>query len=334
MADRREPCLGAGLAQPEVYVVESSTPNAFSTARDPKHASLVVTRGLLWLLDERELRGVIAHELSHIGNCDTDLSSLLAAVVATLRLPLGAVKAVMEAASNSGAIGGFLLGGVLFWVIVVVVVASSLQVQPGDVMSLNGRVVMMLVAGLYAFFIAPAAGMFVRQTISHQREFLADADAALLTRDPEGLALALAKVRAATGSSMNRRVATAHLYFVDSVPRTTSWWDHHFPSHPPVDKRIELLARMGDGIADRMLSNADAKGFDYAGQRLFEEMRQSPEWSRTTGAESGACVPGARLRCEPAGHCRRSAATLDPRSPWRRHAGLHPPVSRPRTVRR
>src|SRR6266566_4909581 len=96
-------CLGAGLSQPAVYVVESSTPNAFSTARDPKHASLIVTRGLLQLLDERELRGVLAHELSHIGNRDTDLSNLLAALVAMTRLPLAGLKAFV-ALANAGSV--------------------------------------------------------------------------------------------------------------------------------------------------------------------------------------------------------------------------------------
>jgi hypothetical protein len=149
---------------------------------------------------------------------------------------------------------------------------------------------------LYAFFIAPAAATFVRKTISHQREFLADADAVLLTRDPEGLALALAKAGEATGSSANAGVATAHLYFVDPLPPTDSWWGGTFASHPPVAERIALLARMGDGIAGRRLSDAAAKGFEYAGEQLLTEMRQSPEWSRSTGPASGACVSGSRFR--------------------------------------
>ncbi|HEY3044308.1 MAG TPA: M48 family metalloprotease, partial [Vicinamibacterales bacterium] len=80
-------CIGAGLPPPTLYIVESTEPNAFTTGSNPRRASLIVTRGLLRLLDERELRGVVAHELSHIGNCDTSLSNLLAALVATMRFP-------------------------------------------------------------------------------------------------------------------------------------------------------------------------------------------------------------------------------------------------------
>lgn len=113
-------CLGAGLPQPAVYVVESSTPNAFSTGRDPRHASLVVTRGLLRLLDERELSGVLAHELSHIGNRDTNLSNLLAALVATLRLPLGALGGFVNSISARNSLGFLVMGCGLVLLIVFV----------------------------------------------------------------------------------------------------------------------------------------------------------------------------------------------------------------------
>jgi len=258
-------CLGAGLPDPTVYVVESSTPNAFSTGRDPEHASLVVTRGLLRLLDGRELSGVLAHELSHIGNRDTNLGNLLAALVAMLRLPLAALGGFVNSISEPDPLGFLTMGCALVFFVAAVptMMVWSMWVRYEDGMQLNVRAVMMLVAPFYAFFIAPAAGTFVRKTILHQQEFLADADAILLTRDPEGLALALAKVSAATGASVNASVATAHLYFVDPLPRTDSWFDSTFPSHPPVDARIALLARMGDGIADRPLREAVTAGTAY-----------------------------------------------------------------------
>ena len=277
-------CLGAGLPPPKVYVVESAAPNAFSTGRDPAHASLIVTRGLLQLLDERELSGVLAHELSHIGNRDTGLSSLLAALVATVRLPLDALRAFVIIAWEPDPFAFLVIasGPVLaVAVIPTLVFWSALNRQaPGvwvDVLfatyvfwsvvnrhaheMLHILGVMALVAPVYGLFIGPAAATLLRQMILHQREFLADADAVLLTRDPEALALALAKVSAATDSSVS--IATAHLYFVDPHPRTSWWFDSTFPSHPPVEARIALLARMDDGIPERSLEDASAAGAAY-----------------------------------------------------------------------
>jgi heat shock protein HtpX len=258
-------CIGAGLPQPVVYVLESSTPNAFSTGRDPKHASIVVTRGLLRLLNERELSGVLAHELSHIGNRDTGLSNLLAAFVATLRLPLDALRAFVSSISKPDPLGFLVMGcGLLLLAVVLpTVVVWSMWARHVDGMPLNVKELMTLVTPVYVFFIAPAAGTFVRKTILHQREFLADADAVLLTRDPEALALALAKVGGATGCFVNAGVATAHLYFVDPIPCTESWFDSTFPSHPLVKDRIALLARMGDGIPDRALLEAATAGITH-----------------------------------------------------------------------
>ena len=258
-------CLGTGLPQPALYVVESSTPNAFSAGRDPRHASLVVTRGLLRLLDERELSAVIAHELSHIGNRDTALGSLLAALVATLRLPLDALRGFVWFVSEPDPAGFFLMGCALLLAIVTVptVVFWSIRNRPADGMPQGVREVMTLAAPIYVLFIGPAAGTFLRKIILHQREFLADADEVLLTRDPEGLALALAKASAATGSPVNAGVATAHLFLLDPLPRTDSWFSSTFPSHPPVAARIELLARMSDGIPDGPLREAAAAGAAY-----------------------------------------------------------------------
>jgi heat shock protein HtpX len=258
-------CLGAGLPQPAIYVVESSAPNAFSTGRDPRHASLVVTRGLLRLLDERELSGVIAHELSHIGNRDTALSSLLAALVATVRLPLDALRGFVRSVSSPNPLGFLVMGCALVVAVAVIptLMLWSMWTRHRDGVPLSVGGVTTFGAPLFALFIGPAAGTYYRKIIMHQREFLADADAVLLTRDPEGLALALAKASAAAGSPVKAGVATAHLFFLDPLPRTDSWFDSTFPSHPPVDARIALLARMGDGIPDLALVEAAAAGTTF-----------------------------------------------------------------------
>lgn len=284
-------CLGAGLPQPAVYVVESSAPNAFSTGRDPKHASLVVTRGLLRLLDERELSGVVAHELSHIGNRDTALSSLLAALVAMVRLPLDTLRGFIGSVSKPDPLGFLVMAGALILAVAVLPTFMfwSMWARFADGAPLGVGGVLTLIVPLYAFSIGPAAGTFLRKIILHQREFLADADAVLLTRDPEGLALALAKASAASGASVNAGVATAHLFFLDPRPRTDSWFDSAFPSHPPVDARIALLARMGDGIPEGPLLEAAAAGTAYL----------LPSVSHPTEARDARADAGGRIQGDP-----------------------------------
>lgn len=274
-------CLGAGLPQPSIYVVESSTPNAFSTGRDPRHASIVVTRGLLEVLDERELSGVLAHELSHIGNRDTNLSNLLAALVATTRLPLAALRELASFGAEPDALGFVMMGcAVVLAVAILPTFFMWIFIATARADSFALREVLTLVAPGYAFFVGPYAATWLRKIILHQREFLADADAVLLTRDPEGLALALAKVGAATGSLTN--VALAHLYFVAPRGSSRTWFDG-LPSHPTVEARIALLARMGDGIPGERLRQAVAAGSAHQLRRVLPQ-------------ESHKYDPGARLR--------------------------------------
>jgi heat shock protein HtpX len=276
-------CLGAGLPQPALYVVESSTPNAFSTGRDPRHASLVVTRGLLEVLDERELSGVLAHELSHIGNRDTNLSNLLAALVATMRLPLAALRELVNFGSEPDALAFVIMGcAIVLGVAIFPTFFMWMFIATARADSFALREVFTLAAPVYAFFIGPSAATWVRKIILHQREFLADADAVLLTRDPEGLALALAKIGAATGSFTSANVALAHLYFVDPRGSARSWFDG-VSSHPTVEARIALLARMGDGIPDERLRQAVAAGSEH-------------QLGRVPPQESRKYDPGARLR--------------------------------------
>jgi heat shock protein HtpX len=246
-------CIGAGLPLPRIHLVESMAPNAFATGSNPRTASLIVTRGLLRLLDRRELEGVIAHELSHIGNHDIRLTTTLAALVGVATLPLRSKKwaaLVFLVGVNSWfpllrAILWFVLGihevpAVLWW------------------LGVTGPPV-------YVLFVSPVVALLIRQAVSRQREFLADADAVLLTRDPEALALALVKIGAAGGNRLRVGEGSVHLYFVDPLEPGISLLHRIFPSHPPLQERIELLARMGSGIAASAL-----KAAREAGDRIHE----------------------------------------------------------------
>jgi hypothetical protein len=160
-----------------------------------------------------------------------------------------------------------------------------------------GQLMLMLLP-MYVIGLAPALAAFLRNKIAHEREFLADADAALLTNDPEGLALALAKVTAAVGVSKERDPATAHMFFVDPAPPAKlSWLLGVFPTHPNPEERIELLTRMGDGIVEGLEAASDA-GVNYRGELLLRQYapRKSPSTSSAVTADqrSTTVAPAAR----------------------------------------
>jgi heat shock protein HtpX len=253
-------CIGAGLPLPALYVIETAALNAFVTGRDPGHASLAVTRGLLQLLDRRELAGVVAHGLSHIGNRDTALNILLATLVRTIGLPLTVVKGLNPARLadlSLGFVALFLLPAfyavAFFAMLVSVVVWSALD------RGASTRLWIAMLTPVYALLIGPGAAQLLRKRMSKERTCLADADAVLLTRDPEALALALAKIGAAGGAPMQTNVVTAEMYFVDPAGST---WGNTSP-HTTIDGRIELLAKMGDGIPEKELARAVAAGIRY-----------------------------------------------------------------------
>ncbi len=211
-------CIGAGLPMPKVYVIEDGSPNAFATGRDPEHASVVVTRGLLQKLEPIELEGVIAHELSHIGNYDIRVMTVVVVLVG--------IAALMA---------DFMLRLTFFG-----------AGRRSSNRSRGGGYVMLIIYGLALLgaILTPIAAQLIRFAISRQREYLADASAALLTRSPEGLARALEKIAADPDPLEVANKATAHLYINNPLHEHQSFLNNMFSTHPPIEERVRLLRAM------------------------------------------------------------------------------------------
>jgi len=206
-------CITAGLPVPKIYIISEQQPNAFATGRNAEHAVVAVTQGLLNRLEKKELEGVIAHELSHIGNKDM----LLSTVVVIL-------AGVVSIVSNM-----FLR--ISFW--------GGRRNSDDD----RRAGAIMMVLGLVAAILAPIAATLIQLAISRKREFLADADGALLTRYPEGLASALVKISSDPNQMKTANTATSHL-FISSPFRgrqAQSWFTKLFMTHPPMEDRIKAL---------------------------------------------------------------------------------------------
>lgn len=194
-----------GLPMPRVYVIDDPAPNAFATGRDPKHASVAATTGLLEIMTDRELAGVMAHEMGHVKNYDIRVSTIV----------FGLVVAV-------GFIADILLR-MAFW---------------GGNRNNNGNPIM-LVLGLAAMVIAPIVAAVVQAAVSRQREYLADATGALTTRDPEALASALQKLGDYARPMRRQNSTMAHLYISD--PMKPGVMDRMFATHPPIPERVKRL---------------------------------------------------------------------------------------------
>jgi heat shock protein HtpX len=203
---------------PEVYVIEDGSPNAFATGRDPQHAAIAVTRGLLQKLDHLELEGVIAHELSHIGNYDIRLMTVVVVLVGLVAL-----------------MADFMLRLTFFG-------AGSRSSNRGR----NGGAAVLIIYGLalLAVILTPIAAQLIRFALSRQREYLADASGALLTRYPEGLARALEKISADPDPLEVANKATAHLYINDPLREHGSFLNNLFSTHPPIEERVRRLRAM------------------------------------------------------------------------------------------
>ena len=207
--------LANGLPMPKLYVINDPSPNAFATGRDPKHAVVCATTGLLQMMNRTELEGVIAHELSHVKNYDILLASIVAALVGTLALISDLVIRNM------------------FW-------------HRGSNDERSNRNPIFLVLFIVALILTPIVATIIQLAISRKREYLADASAVLLTRYPEGLVHALEKLN--NDSQPLRRVSssTAHL-FIDNPfggKRQSSWLNNLFSTHPPIEERIKILKSM------------------------------------------------------------------------------------------
>jgi heat shock protein HtpX len=258
-------CIGSGLPAPGLYLVESSAANAFSTGLSPENSSLVVTTGLLDLLDRRELEGVLAHELVQIGNYDTRVSTILAAGVAFLRVPFTAVVGVMRFLFRlHWAVGWFVLLYLGLPVLVSIPLAFALGFTVVDEDPEQAAVLWVTMSiPLYSLAVAPLLAEFIRAGVSRQSQFLADADAVLLGRSAEPLAIALVKMHAAGMSGLDAARSSAHLWTVDPLPEQPLW-ERFWPDyHPPVEERVELLARMGAGIAGSDLERAATAGTEF-----------------------------------------------------------------------
>src|SRR3989344_4172623 len=204
--------ITAGLPMPKVYVINDMAPNAFATGRNPKHAVVAVTTGLLSILEKAELEGVIAHELSHIGNRDM--------LVGTVAVVLAGFIALLSDFFGRSMMWG---GG------------------RGD---RNGRAgALIMVLGLIAIILAPIAGTLIRLAISRRREYLADTSGALLTRYPEGLASALKKIGAFSAPMKRASDATAHLFISNpfGATGTKKFFTKMFMTHPPIEDRVNAL---------------------------------------------------------------------------------------------
>jgi heat shock protein HtpX len=205
-----------GMPMPKVYVIPDDAPNAFATGRDPQHAVVAATTGLLAIMDDDELEGVMAHELGHVQNYDIRVSTIV----------FGLVVAV-------GFIADILLRLSFF--------------SGGNRNNNNGGGnPLLLVFGLVALIVSPLVAGVVQAAVSRQREYLADATGAMTTRHPEALASALAKLGAYGRPVRRQNSSMAHMWIAD--PNKPGLIDRLFSTHPPIAERVERLHRIGGGF--------------------------------------------------------------------------------------
>jgi heat shock protein HtpX len=205
-------CITAGLPLPKIYIINERQPNAFATGRDKNHAVIAVTTGLLERLEKTELEGVIAHELSHIGNRDMLLGTVVVVLVGVIAI-----------LSNMFLRVSFFGGGK----------------RDND----RGSSGLLFFLGLVAMVLAPVVAQLIQLAISRKREFLADADGALLTRYPEGLVRALEKISSDPNPMDSAHNTTAHLYIANPLrgQQLNNWMTKLFSTHPPIEERIKAL---------------------------------------------------------------------------------------------
>jgi heat shock protein HtpX len=276
-------CIGSGLPQPTLYLMETAAANAFVTGLSPEKASLAVTRGLLKLLDRRELEGVIAHELSQIGNYEIKRNTVLAAFLGTVWLPyrvfsrLFACLFRIDRLVGAGCLVLFLIfvGGLLLFYLSAFWLIPEMSTDFG--ISLSFSYLWWFLPG-YCLLLVPLLGLILQRSTLRQMTFLSDADAALITRNPETLARALEKLGAGHNAAVSATQATAHLYFVDPQPGRNPWLSGILGVHPPLSDRVKLLVRMSPGASLEKLEAAAQTGalFGEAANLPPEEPVVSP----------------------------------------------------------
>ncbi|MFA5926156.1 MAG: zinc metalloprotease HtpX [Parcubacteria group bacterium] len=205
-------CITAGLPVPKIYVIQDPSPNAFATGRDPEHAVIALTTGIIEKLEKKELEGVVAHELSHVGNRDILLSTVIVVLV-------GFVALMADFFRHWTWFGG-----------------------RDDNRDRGQLGMILLIAGIILSILAPLAAILIQLAISRKREYLADADGALLTRYPEGLARALEKISADATPMRHANRATAHLFIAN--PFKGQKISSLFMTHPPIAERVKRLRGM------------------------------------------------------------------------------------------
>lgn len=198
--------ITTGLPTPKVYIVDDPAPNAFATGRDPEHAAVAATTGLLDIMDDQELEGVMAHEMAHVKNYDIRVTTLVFGLVVVV-----------------GLLADFLARMAFF----------------GGMRRNNGANPLMLILGILAMILAPLLAAGIQAAISRQREYLADATGALTTRHPEGLARALQKLGEYSKPLKRQQASMAHLWMAD--PMQPGVIDRMFQTHPPIPNRIKRL---------------------------------------------------------------------------------------------
>jgi heat shock protein HtpX len=218
----QEMSIASGLPVPHVYIIPDDDPNAFATGKDPRNSSIAVTQGLLGILDREELQGVVAHEMSHIRYYDIRFMTVVAALVGTIVL-----------------VSDLAVRGLRF---------GSLSGRGGRSRSKNSLGGVLFVLWILTIIVAPLITNLMAMMISRKREYLADASAAEITRNPNALIKALQKLENAAAPTASIKRGIAHLCVVDPLGKKVNeregFWAELFSTHPPMNKRIMLLKAM------------------------------------------------------------------------------------------
>jgi len=210
--------VASGLPMPKLYVVDDPSPNAFATGRSPEHAVVCVTTGILQILDRGELEGVIAHEMSHIKNYDMLVMTVVSVLVGTVSL-------------------------VADWILRSIWWGGGRRDNDNEGRRENNPLIFVFL--IVALIVAPMTATLIQLAISRKREYLADADGALLTRRPAALASALEKIERYARPMRSASTATAHLFIANPFKKARGdWLVSLFSTHPPIEERIQILRQM------------------------------------------------------------------------------------------